>query len=156
MKKPADLRAHLARHVPSLARNPDKLHLIIDKGRLATKPGRSLSFEWRYTLQIIITDFPESPDVLAVPLLSWLEVNQPDLLIDPERASHAVDFEAEIIDHNTVDIGLTLELSERVVVHQVPGGYECEHVGEPQLDALDGPRGWQVYLKGELIVTSNP
>ena len=154
MKKPADLRAHLTRWVPDLAANPDKLHVFIEQGRVATKVGSGLGFEYHYTLQLIITDFAESADVLNVPLLVWLQTNQPDLLLDTERRDHAIVFEAEIIDHDKIDIALTLELSERVLVREVPAGFECEHLGEPPLPDLTGTPGWEVYLKGELIMTT--
>lgn len=157
MKKPADLRAHLTRWVPDLAANPDKLHLFIEKGRLATKIGTGLGFEYRYTLQIVITDFAESPDVLSVPMLVWIQTNQPDLLLNTMLRDSTFAFEAEIVDHDKIDIALTLELAERVLVRQVTGGYECEHIGEPPLpDDLSGVRGWQSYLDGEVIATGNP
>ena len=156
MKKPAALRAHLTRWVPDLAANPDKLHVFIEKGRVATKIGAGLGFEYRYTLQLIVTDFAESPDVLSVPLLVWIQTNQPDLLLDTEKRDSAIAFEAEIVDHDKIDIALTLDLSERVLVRPVTGGYECEHIGEPPLpDDLSGVRGWEIYLKGELIATGN-
>lgn len=151
MKKPADLRAHLTRWVPDLARNPEKLQLFIERGVLATKFGASLAFEYRYTLLILVTDFAESADVLHVPLLAWIQTNQPNLLLDPERRDKAIVFRAEIIDHEKIDIELSLELSERVLVRELPAGYECEHLGEPPLPDLSGPTGWSIYLKGELL-----
>lgn len=157
MKKPIDLRDHLTRWVPDLAANPDKLHVFIEKGRIATKLGSGLGFEYRYTVQLVITDFAESPDVLNVPLLVWLQINQPDLLLDTEKRDRAIAFEAEIIDHDKIDIALTLDLTEGVLVRAVPGGFECEHIGEPQLpDDAAGVRGWESYLGAELIATGNP
>lgn len=155
MKKAVDLRAHLEKWVPDLAANPDKLHLIIEKGGISTKPGATLAFQFAYTLQIIVTDFAESPDVVIVPLLVWLQTNQPDLLQDPVRRERAIVFEAEGIDHDKADIQFTLELTERVLVRDVPAGYECTHVGEPQHPDLTGPTGWQIYLKGQPLTEDN-
>ena len=70
---------------------------------------------------------------------------------DPVRRERALSFEAEVYDNTAVDIQITLELSERVIVHSTPAGYECEHLPEPQLPDLSGPTGWEIYLKGELI-----
>lgn len=151
MKKPTELRAHLTRWVPDLTKNPDKLQLFIEHGRVATKIGAGLGFEYRYTLLILVTDFAEPADVLTIPLLVWLQSNQPDLLLDPERRDSALSFRAEIIDHDKSDIEISLELSERVLVRATPGGYECEHLGEPPLPDIEGPTGWEIYLKGELI-----
>ena len=156
MKKPADLRAHLTQWVPDLAANPEKLHVFIDKGRVSTKLGAGLGFEYHYTLQLLITDFAEPIDVLTVPILVWLQTNQPDLLCNTEKRERAITLEAEVIDHDKFDIALTIELSERVVVRPVLGGYQAEHCPEPQLDDLTGAKPWQIYLKGELIATGNP
>jgi hypothetical protein len=150
MKKPADLRAHLTNWVPDLAAHPGKLHLLIEKGAVATKLGAGLGFEYRYTMQVIITDFAEPADVLVVPLLLWLQVNQPDLLMDPVRRDKALAFEAEISSHDTIDLAITLDLSERVLVKPLlSGGYQCEHLGETQLPDESGPPLWQIYLGGE-------
>ena len=150
MKKPADLRAHLGRWVPDLSRNPDKLHLFIENGRIASRFGASLSFEYRYQLQIIITDFAESTDVIIVPLLVWVLENQPNLLFDEKLRDSIASFRAEPIDHDKTDIEFTLDLSERVLVKaQAGGSYQCEHIGEPPLPELDGPINWQLYLAGE-------
>jgi hypothetical protein len=151
MKKPTDLRDHLTQWVPDLAANPDKLHLYIDKGAIASKLGAGLGYQYGYSLQIVITDFAESADTLMVPLLVWLQTNQPDLLMDTARRDKAIAFEAEIVDHDKIDIAITLELTERVLVSAVTGGYQCTHLGEPQLPDLTGPHPWSLYLKGELI-----
>lgn len=151
MKKATDLRAHLTAWVPDLKANPDKLHVFIEKGAVATKLGKSLGYQYAYTLQLVITDFAETPDVIIVPLLAWLLANQPDLLQDTVRRDRAIAFEAEIIDHDKIDIAFTLDLTERVLVAAVPTGYECTHLGEPPLPDLSGPLNWQIYLKGVQI-----
>ena len=144
MKKPADLRAHLTAAVPVLAKHPDKLHVFIEKGAIATKPGASMSFEYRYTLQLVVTDYSEPADTLIVPLLAWLSINQPDLIADPDKRAKTIGFEAELIDHDQADIALTLELSERVIVTEVEGGYSCAHLDEPPLPDLGGPTVWAI------------
>lgn len=154
MKKSIDLRAHLTAHVPSLAKHPDKLHVFVEKGSIAIKRGVSHSFEYRYTLQILIEDYTEPADTLIVPLLAWIDTNQPDLIDDTTKRDKAIGFEAELLDHNAVDIALTLELSERVIVTADGDGWQCEHVGEPPMPDLGGPLGWDIYLKGELVASS--
>lgn len=151
MKKPETLRRHLEASVPYLRKHPDKLHVFIQNGTVATKPGISLSFEWRYTLTLLFTDVVDSPDTLVVPLLVWLATNQPDLIADVERRYKTLGFRSEAIDHQTIDIEITLDLSERVIVRAITGGFECEHADEPPLPEIDGITPWQIYLKGELI-----
>ena len=149
MKKPISLRAHLNQWVPDLAQNPDKLHVFIEKGRVSTKPGRSAAFAYHYTLQLVITDFAEPLDTLVVPIMLWAQEHQPDLIHSLDQQSKAIAIEAEIIDHDKIDVALTLELSERVLVRPVQGGgYECEHLDEPAMPDLTGPTDWQIYLTG--------
>jgi len=146
MKKPQALRRHLEACIAHLKRHPDRLHVFIESGAIAAKPGVSLSFEWRYKLTLLFTDVVDSPDTLVVPLLVWLAINQPDLLADADRHYKALSFEAEPVDHDALDIVFTLELTERVIVRAVPGGFECEHADEPLLPDTDGPTGWTTYL----------
>lgn len=149
MKKPTELRAWLTEHVPHLAKHPDKLHVFVEKGTVATKLGRGLGFEYRYTLQLVVTDYADPADTLTVPLLVWISTNQPDLVADLNKRDQAIRIEAEIIDHKSADIGITLELTERVLVHPVEGGgYNCEHLPEPELPDLGGPINWTMDAGG--------
>lgn len=156
MKKPQTLRRHLEASIPHLKRHPDKLHVVIESGAIATKPGVSQSFEWRYKLTLLFTDFVDPPDTIVVPLLVWLATNQPDLITDPERRYKTLSFEAEPVDHDAIDIAFTLELTERVIVKAVPGGFECEHADEPLLPDLDGPTGWSMSLAADPLVVLTP
>ncbi|UCV02300.1 phage tail protein [Dechloromonas denitrificans] len=145
MKKPAELRAHLTTWVPDLARNPDKLHVFVEKGRIFSRYGESLAFEYHYQLTLGITDYAESIDAVIVPLLGWIQANQPNLLLDEKLRENLIAFDAELCNAETVDLQLILELSERVLVTEAPGGYECRHIGEPPLPGLGGPTGWTLY-----------
>lgn len=151
MKKPLTLRRHLEASVPHLKRHPDKLSVWIDQGSVASKLGRGLSFEWRYTLTLLFTDFVDSPDTLVVPLLAWIAQNQYDLLTDPEKRARALTFESEVIDHDKIDIQIKLQLSERVIVTATAGVWTCEHVDEPPLPETDGPTGWTLYAAGDIV-----
>ncbi len=98
----------------------------------------------------------DSPDTIVVPLLVWLATNQPDLIADTERRYKTLTFEAEPVDHDALDIVFNLELSERVIVRAVPGGFECEHVDEPLLPDLDGPTAWTLYLAEDPLTVLSP
>ncbi|ENG46082.1 P2 phage tail completion R family protein [Escherichia coli p0305293.12] len=43
-----------------------------------------MSFEKRYTLNVIVTDFTGDFDLLIVPVLAWLRENQPDIMTTDE------------------------------------------------------------------------
>lgn len=142
MKKPNDLRATLEAAIPAFQRNPEKLHLFVDEGRVVATGGKTISFEYRYTLTLIVTDFNQPSDVVMVPLLAWLRVNQSELFFNPDRREHGIQFEADILNHSTVDLALKLPLSERVTVRVEGSGYRVEHQPEP-INENDDPSSWR-------------
>lgn len=153
MNKPDNLRAHLMASVPELKHNPDKLLIFIDKGKVRCTAAASLSFEYAYDLQIILTDFAGNPDSVMLPLLGWLRVNQSELLANLDKSADGIKFEADVIDHSKVDMSVTLPLTERVLVKkQADGTYDVKHAAEPQYtpyEEITGPI--QVFSGGELI-----
>ena len=57
MLKPDSLRRALTDAVTVLKTNPDMLRIFVDNGSIASTLATSLSFEKRYTLNVIVTDF---------------------------------------------------------------------------------------------------
>ncbi|MGA5935743.1 phage tail protein, partial [Escherichia coli] len=53
--------------VTVLKTNPDMLRIFVDNGSIASTLAASLSFEKRYTLNVIVTDFTGDFDLLIVP-----------------------------------------------------------------------------------------
>lgn len=158
MRKPATLRAVLARFVPALAADPTKLSLFIDKGRVASRPG-SLSFEYRYTLNLVVQDFAGDADQLMVPILAWIAEHQPDLLLRADQEPFT--FESELIDAETADVSITLELDEAVLVIPRPGGgFDADRVAQvADLDSfgIGCVPLWQLFLNDQLAAqTSDP
>lgn len=153
MIKPDSLRAYLTDALPELQRDPDKLLVFIDRGSLVSTCAPGLSFEYRYTLNLILTDYAGHPDAVMVPLLVWLRAHQPELIANPALREQ-IAFEADVLDHDKVDLDLKLPLTERVGVHpRAGGGYEIEHYPEPQVEPNFPAEHWEVYLKGELVAT---
>ena len=145
MFKPASLRAFLTSANPELARDPDRLLVFIDNGTIRSTAAPGLSFEYSYTLNVILTDYAGHPDAVAIPLLAWLLVNQPELLTNLEKGKTAIAFEADVLDNSKVDLSLKLPLTERVIVKkQEDGSLQVSHPDEPQLFeetfTLDGLR----------------
>jgi hypothetical protein len=141
MKKPQLLRDHITRACPDLATNPEKLTVFIERGNVVHTGTPALSFEYRYTLNIVVTDWADSTDVLVVPIVAWLKRHQPDMFDNPERRPKAFRFEVEIIDHATADIGFEIDLTETVAV---AGGtvdginrLTTHHIGEPLLAGVE-------------------
>lgn len=142
MMKAASLREALTAAVPHLAVHPDALHVFVDEGNVVGTGARTLGFEYRYTLTLIVTDYPHSSDTIVVPVLAWLRTNQPDTFTNPDKREDAFKFEAEILNHTTVDISIKLKLTERVTVKVEGAGYQVEHHPEP-VNVDDDPMSWR-------------
>lgn len=152
MFKPDSLRAHLTAAMPELATDPDRFLVFIDEGSLVSTFAGGLSFEYRYTLNLVLTDFTLHPDALMVPLLIWLRTHQPELLANPDRREQ-IAFEADLIDNARIDLSVRLPLTERVGVHpRGDGGHDIEHYPEPQPEPNFTAEHWQLYLKGQLLL----
>lgn len=150
MLKPQQLRQALTDSVPELQRNPDALNVFIDSGRIVSTLASSLSFEYQYRLNMVITDYAGNIDLLVVPLLAWLRTNEPDIMATEEKRRTGFTFQADVISDTASDISIELQLSERVIVKQADDGLHVTHVGENPLLENDA-RPVQLYVKGELV-----
>ncbi|MCB4794251.1 phage tail protein [Pseudomonas sp. NP21570] len=152
MNKPESLRAHLLAAIPELKRNPDRLLVFIDNGSMRSTAAPGLSFEYSYTLNLILTDFAVHPDAVAIPLFAWVLVNQRELMENQQKGMDAIKFEADILDNSKVDLSITLPLTERVIVKRMDDGtLQVDHPPEPQLDEFFPAGPWQLFGNGELL-----
>jgi len=157
MRKPASLRAFLTEAVPFFAREPDRLHVFVDEGQLVATGVPGLSHELRYVLNLVVVDYPDSPDALMLPLLAWSRVNQPELFENPARRDDGVRFEVDVNNNDTVDISVKINLTERVIARPdqaEPHRLHVTHADEPVHPWL--PRQGEphaVYLDGKQIAT---
>ena len=150
MYKPDSLRAHLTAAIPDLKRNPDKLLVFIDKGSLFTTRTKSRSFEYAYTLNIIVTDYSDEEDALMVPLLDWVATHQADLLGNDDKGK-GIRFMVDFNNHNSVDISLDLDLTERVIVKQTGTRLDIAHAGEVTPTPPYTEPYWQLYNGDKLL-----
>lgn len=149
MNKPDSLRAHLLATISELKHNPDRLLLFIDNGKVRCTAAASLSFEYSFDLQIILTDFAGHPDSIMLPLLGWLSVHQSELLENLNKSADGIQFEADVLDNSKVDMSLTLPLTERVVVGKDDEGNTIvRHPGEPQRVAAFLDSNWVPGAQG--------
>lgn len=143
MNKPQSLRTALNKAVPYVAANPDRLHLFVDSGSVVATSATSISWEYRYTLNVVITDFTGDQNLLMAPVLFWLGVNQPDALQNASERERLFTFEADILGNDRCDISMNLKLTERVIVKEVDGVMSVEAVPEPPAPD-DAEEGWTV------------
>lgn len=150
MKKPDSLRKALTDAVPALRTNPDMLRLFVDNGKIAATLAASLSFEKQYTLNVVVTDFTQEIDLLLVPVMAWLRENQPDIMTTDEGQKKGFTWYADINNDNSVDISISLLLTERTLVKQVGGALHVQNVAEP-LPPEPVTRPVELYVRGELV-----
>ena len=169
MKKPQALRDQLTSclYAPDGAlvfqRDPTKLHLFVGGGGIAARFGGSPGFAWQYDLRLVITDYPaDCVDALMLAIVMWLQINEPTVLLNHQLGDEAVKVEAEIIDHQTVDLRVTLRLSEAVdAVPRDGGGFDLVERTEPDpipgfTDVPDGVPLDQIWVDDRLLIDFTP
>jgi hypothetical protein len=156
MIKPGSLRDHLLASVPGLRDSPDRLLVFVEEGKLQSSYEPGLSFQYLYTLSLILTDYAGSPDSVMLPLLQWVTRHQPELLANPARRDD-IAFDVDVLANDLVDVAVKLPLSERVVVAaQADGTFLLTHVGEPPTEDYHGPSlagGAVIDPAGGLVAT---
>lgn len=146
MNKLTSLSAHILSNPDLLILPADLLTFASGMKILSSASGTNEHFEFKYTGNIIITNYSGQLDQLAYWLLLWLKVNQPD------HAEEAVNFDADILNDVTGDISLTINLSETIKVEQTVDGILLHHVDEPSIDPvlLTAPQ-WTLYANNEAV-----
>lgn len=130
MKKPEQIRELLEQHSLLIKNNPDKLHIFIEDGDVISTAAKSLSFEYQYKLNIIILDYAESIDYLMVPIIAWMYVHQNEKMGNSDLRQDAIKLEIEQLNNKSCDVGITLSLTERVIVQNSNNGLEYKHLND--------------------------
>jgi len=152
MYKPQNLRSYLLQASSELARDPDKLHLFVDEGRVVATATPGLSFEYHYVLNLIVTDIGLDLDLIFVPLLAWMRVHQRDAFALPAASQRGIRFEVDMTSATTLDLSIRLALTERTLVHRRDGGHlEVTHAAEPQLKPPFEDARWQLHKEGQVL-----
>lgn len=140
MRKADSLRRWLTACLPAdFKEHPDRLQIYIEAGQIAAQQSKTLSFVYQYTLKALVLDFAGDADRLMVPMLAWIAKEQPQLLRRQDSQPFA--FEAELLDSETSDIEISIDLTERVIVtpRADGSGYDVHHPPEPDFtDAFAG------------------
>ncbi len=153
MKKADSLKALLLASVPALKADPAKLALFVDKGKASTVRSNTLAFQLSYTLTIWIEAYGGDLDGLFVPVLAWISQNQPELIGRPD--SEPFTFESEVLDGDTADVSIEIELTERVLIERRDDGkLRTRHLDDaPIADVFAGAeeaRLWHTILNDQL------
>lgn len=129
MNKLTSLRAHILSIPGEINIEPDDLLTFADSGLIvADASGTNEHYEFRYKANIIISNYSGPADKLAFWVLQWMKVNQ------PEHNQEAIQFEADILNEDSVDLSLTIDLNETVKVESTVDGILLHHVDEPSIE----------------------
>lgn len=140
MRKADTLRAWLTAYLPELKAHPDRLQIWVEGGRISARRSRTLSYGYSYQLKVGLWEFAGNADHLIVPILAWIEREQPQLL--RREDGEPFGFECELLDGDMSDVLISIDLTETVTVtpRADGSGYDIVHAPEPpQIDAFAGP-----------------
>ncbi|MET3916245.1 hypothetical protein ABID97_003027 [Variovorax sp. OAS795] len=160
MRKPASLRAHLTAATPELRRDPDKISIFVREGRIVAAGAESLSFEYSYTVNVVLLDYAGDANALMVPLLAWLRINQIEIFENTALRQKSIRFDVEPLNKETADISIEVDLTEPVVVAagadpaspETTKRYTVSSPAEPaRVGALTAAEHWEVWFRGELL-----
>ncbi|PJG82121.1 phage tail protein [Caviibacterium pharyngocola] len=151
MLKAELIRSLLQNTLPDLKNNPDKLEIYIDDGLIVGTGAHSASYEIQYTLNIVVTDFSGSPDMIFAPLMDFIRKNQPELVENPERRKDGFKFIEDPNNHDSIDLSIYLKLTERVLVKEENGKNIIKHLNEPTLNEYPDVTHWQLFVGNELV-----
>lgn len=90
-----------------------------------------MSWEYRYTLNVIVEDFSGDQNLLMAPVMLWLRANQSDAIHNPELREKLFTFEADILRNDVCDISINLQLTERILVSTDGSVSSVEAIPEP-------------------------
>lgn len=157
MHKPNDLKHALLASLPALQHDPERLLVFTERGRIRCTAAASLSFEYAYDLRIILTSYAGSSDAVFLAILGWARQHQSELLTNLDNAMQAIQYEAEILDNNTIDLAITLPLTERVISQRQPDGtYNLTHAPESGYTPYEDGGEVQFIINGEVLARWQP
>lgn len=140
MKKPESLRSHMINAVTELQRDPDRMLIFTENGKVRCTLAAGLSFEYEYKLNFILTEYAGDLDAVMIPLLDWMRINQHEQMANLEKNKDAFNFETVLLDNNTVDLSMILSITERVIVKRKDDGtLDVIFPDEPQYDTAADP-----------------
>ncbi|MBH2773861.1 phage tail protein [Serratia marcescens] len=148
MLKPEQLRTALLSAIPILQQNPERLRLGVVNGRVVSTLAPSLSFEYRYQLNLALDGPSSNDDLVMVTVLAWLRSHQPDLFANPEMRKNGFSFQRDI--ETPGQLTVQLQLTERILVEPRDGALHITPLAEPP-EPENVDRFTRVYLRGELL-----
>lgn len=150
MHKLKSLRQALIDAIPQLNANPERLQMSVGSGNIDARLTSSLSFEKRYALNAKVNGFTGDSEGFFVPVLAWLRENQPDIFTLDDGRKNGYTFAIVLNDDATMDISISMQLTEHILVSEEQGVLHATYSPEPPLPELV-TRPKALYINGELV-----
>lgn len=148
MKKPNSLRDHLLSAIRELNRDPDRMLIFVDEGKIRCTMSSGLSFEYEYKLNLLLTDYAGELDAVMIPLFDWIRTNQPELMANLDKNKDSFKFEAVLQNNDAVDLELSIPLTERVIVKRLDDGtLDIKFPDEPQYTRAEAAQPYRLLDK---------
>lgn len=146
MRKHQILSDAIHSRFPEMGRNPDKLAVFVENGRLAARIGADevagpvpamRGFEYRYELVVLALDFDGArQNELFWCVLDWIREWQPELLLNPRTIAENFTFQVDVLDTGLADVSIRLALNE-AIIRNADGAFVYN--SEPKLaNSFDG------------------
>lgn len=150
MHKLKSLRQALIDAIPQLNANPERLQMSVGSGNIDARLASSLSSEKRYVLNAKVSGFKGDSEGFFVPVLAWLRENQPDIFTLDDGRKNGYTFAIVLNDDATMDISISMQLTERILVSEEQGVLHTTYSPEPPLpEPVTRPKA--LYINGELV-----
>lgn len=132
MNKPGRFRTALLAALPDVAQDPQRLSIYVERGHLVATGAPGSGWQYSYQLSAVLQDFAGDMDDLALAVMQWVEVEQPDLLKNDTANKRGVRFECDLISNELADVAIEIDLTE--AVYPSVDGTQFVHPAEPPAD----------------------
>lgn len=142
MNQLKSLREHILSLPGEIRIDPNDLVTYAEKGQvISTAEGTNRHFELRYQAHIIVQNYSAAADRLFYWVLIWLADNQPG------HKPEAINWQADLLNHDSSDIAITIDINELIKVETTPEGIRLNPCGLPMVptELLTAPQ-WQLHL----------
>lgn len=125
MRKIDSLRDTLLAAIPEANNDPAMLPTWIDRGSVRGRQTGSGSFEMAFRLNVLAIGVRTDLSLISLAVTKWLRTNQPERL---QPGSDSFTFDADILDSDTADVLIQIDLTQNYEVTTVNGEERVEPV----------------------------
>lgn len=125
MRKIDSLRDTLLAAIPEANNDPAMLPTWIDRGSVRGRQTGSGSFEMAFRLNVLAIGVRTDLSLISLAVTKWLRTNQPERL---QPGSDSFTFDADILDSDTADVLIQIDLTQNYEVSTINGEERVEPV----------------------------